>query len=227
MVTNGPGENQMSGHSQDFPLPIADVADHIVHGEREVPLPRGAGADAPQSETKPGDIPLMYTEQNFNQLVAANTALMSEIAGRDELLKEKDELIFTLRERIDDFQANTRRLEKELSDSKKSDAANMEVLAEKAKRIEYLGDLLVAQKLRTERAKGYIDRFLDEEQRLDPAVPAPVQPVQPAAKGPDLGSIQDPHPPFARNQAGDREAMFSMRAATMSRDSIYHAPRRY
>lgn len=208
----------MDGHSRDFPLPV---------GEEVRPLPRGAGAEAPQSEPKPGDIPLMYTEQNFNQLVAANTALMSEIAGRDELLKEKDELIFTLRERIDDFRRENEKLEKSWNEATKLVKAGDTALENQHERNAHLRECLVAERLRTERAKGYIDRFLDEEQRLDPAVPAPVQPVQPAPKGPDLGSIQDPHPPFARNQAGDREAIFSMRSATISHDSMFHAPRRY
>lgn len=213
------------GHSRDFPLPVGEAAEQLV-GVTDKSLPRGAGAEAPQSEPKPGSMPLYYTEQTFNELVAANTALMSEVAGRDALLTEKDELIFSLRERIDDFRQENERLENSWNEVNKHVKAADAAMQDLHERNGFLHEQLAVERQRTERAKGYIDRFLDEEERdAEPASLTP-QPVPPAPRGPDLNAIRDPEPPFKTDQAGHPYATMA-RAVAFSPDYQYHAPRRY
>lgn len=203
----------MDGHSRDFPLPI--------NGE-EIP---GAGRvfeEVPQAEPKEAGMALKYNLQTFNELAAANTALQSEIAGLMEVAKEKDVIIADLRERLGDFKEENTKLEKSWHDQHTLTRAAQEELGKANSELTHMRELVAAERRRTERAKGYIDRFLDEEQRIEPQAMTPSHPIA-APKGPDLGSILDPIQP--RNERGDSASW--MMGAARARDDHYVAPRRY
>lgn len=210
----------------DFPSELDDLVDapaswnkieaikavlrHIEAAMRvETPLPRGAGADAPQSEIPAGAMPLMYTEQNFNELAAANTALQSELAGAAALIDEKQSRINDLQKMLDQAQ--------EMADKIAGDAAAAQlkmdrVIADLKKQLVveeanhgHTKRLLEAANQRVARASGYIDRVLDDEARLDPPVKID-RPMPPAPKGPALNDIWDPPAPTpARGQATDSD----------------------
>jgi hypothetical protein len=169
-----------------------------IGGTLNTPLERGEGADAPQSELSEGGMPLLYTEQNFNELVAANSALISELAGRDAALALREEYIVDLRDRLKDTQARLEKAEAAYDKASKEIKAANVALEDHAERNAWLRECIATADKRTERAKGYIDRVLDDEVRLSPQVsetrPAPRDPI-----GPDLSGIHNPPPPSRQN----------------------------
>lgn len=202
----------MDGHSRDFPLPVGE----------SIP---GAGRvfeEVPQAGPKPAGMSLEYSLQTFNELAAANTALQSEVAGLMNVAKEKDVIIADLRERLGEVKEVNAKLEKSWYDQQKLTRAAQEELADANGELRHMRELVAAERRRTERAKGYIDRFLDEEQRLEPQATTPSHPIA-APKGPDLGSILDPIPPISER---DDKANWMMGVAR-ARDDHYVAPRRY
>jgi len=183
------------------------------------PLPRGEGADAPQSDLADGKGALYYTEQNFNELVAANTAMTSELAARDAVIAEKDQIIADLRDRNADYKRENERHEQAFDRGLKEVGETRKKLSDEMEAHAYTRSLLEAANRRVERASGYIDRVLDDESRLDDA-PKETRPLPKDPIGPDLRGIYDPRPP--RRQ--DSDNAFSFEGAVAR--TAYHAPLR-
>lgn len=185
-------------------------------------LPRGAGAEIPQSEIGEGNGSLKYTEQNFNALVAANTALQSELAGAQALLStvtaERDRAIETAERTLRVAETGQKSLQAAQAEIKEL----REALDNERTELTYFRDHAVVLEKQLERIKGYTDRVLDEEARIG----EPVKVAAPAAPiGPDLGSIA----PAQRRARAGRDAMdWSIGELRTARLQPAHEPtRRY
>jgi hypothetical protein len=177
------------------------------------PLPRGEGADAPQSPHGDGKMPLEYTEQNFNMLVAANTAMQSEIAGKDAIIAD-------VRERLDDMRRELKNAERaystivsELGEAKSQRQAGDEERMYERRRADALAR-------RLDRALGYIDRVNDSDQIV---TDEEGKPNFPSTIGPDVEAIDMPFPRGAASLTSS--AFAAAEPATIAR-SEYPA-RRY
>jgi hypothetical protein len=185
--------------------------------DEATPLPRGEGADAPQSELSDGAMGLTYTEQNFNELAAANTAMQTEISSLNQRIADKDA-------RIADLQMHEKRYDDALgkeearSNGLAADYKSLKnQLDEERTAHSYTRALLATEQRRTERAKGYIDRVLDGESDYGPkteAVPIPASPI-----GPRLDGIRDPV--MTRERSSTEDIWLQASAG----EARYHNPR--
>jgi hypothetical protein len=156
-------------------------------------------AEMPNSEH--ADISLEYSLQNFNALVAANTAMQTEISAFGE--KEA-----AWRELVDSKDASLKDLRDSLALHQKHSVEAREL---HIKRQAALDDLqtqfgfVTAQRdvlqRRLDRSLGYLDRVIDQEDEFA----APPTETMPRAKppvGPAIGEIPDPVKP-GRDRGGD------------------------
>jgi len=189
--------------------------------DAETPLPRGEGADAPQSTLANGDMALMYTEQNFNSLVAANTAMETELSSLMRRLADKDETMASLRNTIDFMAKASEKHEETVFELKRNHDKIVKGLEEERGEHAYTKQLLAGEQRRTERAKGYLDRVLDE-QGAYAAPQTETVTIPPAPVGPRLGDIYDPprptrhdsdSPTFARGYVGEARHSHERRRA--------------
>jgi hypothetical protein len=193
--------------------------------EAETPLPRGAGADAPQSEIQEGHGTLDYTEQNFNALVAANSAMEAEISNLNRLLGAKEEELQGVKElmrsAVDNADAWRRQVEAHQRDVREM----REGLENERVETQYFRDHAQVLERKLERMKGYTDRVLEQDASIQPVekVPAPPRPVGPA--------IEDIEPARRRVRQGrDSDgfgADFGRVQAMTARIGGCEPPRRY
>lgn len=181
-------------------------------------LPRGAGADAPQSEIQEGHVPLNYTEQNFNELVAANTAMQTEIASHETLVGALRAQIENLTEALADSRESGRAYLTQIKDLQQADRDSRKRVDEANNEATYQRERADESQRKLDRALGYIDAGLDaklEHKDRDgaPQIGSPV--------GPDLMSIPRAYRRYADDGAIPRMAM----AATELRTAEYPAKR--
>lgn len=183
----------------------------------------------PQSEHKEGDMALPYTLQTFNELAAANTALLSELAGRDAVIVEKDAIIAQIRDHNKDLKDENERHEKAWNKLTKELSTAQGLWGDEKDSHAHTKRLLDAANQRVARASGYIDRVLDDEVRLDPPLKMPDRPMPPAPKGPALNDIWDPPAPSPRNASARSHDYFTEMASIPVRmaEGEYAPRRRY
>ena len=180
--------------------------------------------EIPQAQHKEGDMALVYNMQTFNELVSANTALQSELAGRDSLITSLEDQLKQAEGAKAEYELvvdkHVGRIEKDLTEAR-------DLLAEERGSHEHTRRLLATANQRVARASGYIDRVLDDEQRLDDPVKLPAPPAPPAPRGPALNDIGDPPAPYRTRLGTDdnlRSAIDSFSPAR--RPDHEYAPRR-
>lgn len=176
------------------PENMTEVAD-----QHEAQIPGiEAISDIPDSPHKEGDIPLEYSVQNFNALVAANTAMQTALADAEMRFADISVHLETrvsenlhLREVIRDSMRPTIESLQKVTEDQETEARRLKKLNEGLN-----ADLTFANaqretlQRRLDRSLGYIDRFLDDEE----AVHAPTAQSVPAPRpdvGPALGMIPD------------------------------------
>jgi hypothetical protein len=195
------------------PANMTDIADEH---EAQMPGMEAIPADMPNSEPKPGDIPLEYNFQNFNALVSANTAMQTALADAEIRVSELSAHLIAR-------EGEVSHLREVISDSLKPTIDKLQTIVTdqetEAKRLRKLNEGLTSDltfaneqretlQRRLDRSLGYIDRFLDVESEgqapLTQSVPAP----QPAV-GPNLGSVPDA---VRRNERGDVDMPYAFSA---------------
>lgn len=161
----------------------ADAKQDFMPGAEAIP------ADMPDAPR--GEMPLEYNLQTFNALVAANTAMETEISS----LNEKMDLIAQQRdgfkEALDDARGTNRAHLTQIKDLQQADKDRQREIADLNVDLDFAKDTAATLQRRLDRALGYTDRVLDEED----AARAPESRVVPAPRpevGPALGMIPDP-----------------------------------
>lgn len=154
-------------------------------------LPGAEAIPADMPNSPHGDMPLEYTLQNFNALVAANTAMETALA--DALIREgtlQDENTH-LREVINEsLKPAIAALTKATDDQERIIRARDKTIEQRDADLQFANDQAATLQRRLDRATGYLDRVLDDEDSIRSGetrtVPAPKPPV-----GPALGEIPD------------------------------------
>lgn len=194
-------------------------ADSAIDDEMIPPAPAGMDAIGDIPDKTIEGMPLAYDLQTFNALVAANTAMQTEISSMNErmglLMEQRDSFKTALADTRSDAQAYLAQI-KDLQAADADNRKRMDVLRED---FGFATETAAVTQRRLDRALGYLDRTLDEDDRHSaPAthtVPAPRPPV-----GPNFDGISFP----VRRQAGDNNWMY----ATGERvEPIAGAPRRH
>jgi len=176
----------------------ADDAQHIP-GAEEIP------ADIPNAP--PGDMPLEYNLQNFNALVSANTALIGEVANQAQIIAD-------LRDRIEDMREESKRNDKTFGQFVTREAEWKKEKTILQNDLSFARSQAEQYRRQLDRTQGYLDRVLDEEDRIDaPATETRTVPVERPTVGPDLNNIPQPIHPAHRNQEGDRLPMYAVGAS--------------
>lgn len=197
-----------------------------LEGDEKRPLPRGAGADAPQSEHQEGDIGLMYTEQNFNELAAANAVMQTEISGFAEKEAMWRDRIDEMSKSVDDLRFSVKSAQSLIKDQQQAiDAGKRDLVEAEADR-DYQRDLAISLQRKLDRALGYLDSVLDKEEGY--REPATMKGPLPAI-GPDFDDVP---PPRRRQTGGHAHSGFADMmpmgdVIRMSGDSRSERPRRY
>lgn len=190
-VPGFPGGVRLLSGETLYPVSEASRAllDHYDAALRvETLLPRGEGADAPQSELADGEMALMYTEQNFNSLAAANTAMQTEISSLLERANEKDQVIQDLRDRIDELRVTNRDYLTQVKDLQAHDKDMKSRLDDAAADVDYHRDNAASLQRKLDRSLGYLDRVIDDQEgSREPEK----RTVAPPPIGPDLGAIPE------------------------------------
>lgn len=169
----------------------------IIPGTEAIP------DDMPNAEH--GDMSLEYNMQNFNALVAANTAMTSELAGaqaqinllvangeehRDAIVNY-EKAIADLRNSRTEDRADYRVLNETNRDQAKTIKEMAEAHKEMSAKLEYEKDRVNALGLQLERTKGYLDRTLEQDEQYDTASAVPEQRIS-RPRGPRIGDIPMP-----------------------------------
>lgn len=170
-----------------------------VAGYMHIPGAGNVFEEVPQAEHKEGDMALPYNLQTFNELVAANTALQSELAGRDAVIVEKDQIIQDLRDRADELKMSNREYLTQIKDLQQHDKDMKSRLDDAVADVDYHRENAASLQRKLDRSLGYLDRVIDDQEAYrEPEKRA----VAPAPVGPDLGAI-----PEARRRSRNQDGM--------------------
>lgn len=201
----------------------AALLDHLPAAEElimtfeheQTPLPRGAGAEIPQSAVGP-DGGLLYTEQNFNAIVAANAEMRGLLNGNADEIAALKRVISAQADAIatrDCDIANVRQSYSEMRDKMQNERSAKHALRAN---LEHKSAMVHNLQAQLERAKGYLDRVFDEEEQSQATYlasegqPVPVR----GARGPRLSEA-----PFDMPQARDGESMAYAMATITTADA--------
>lgn len=190
------------------------------------PIPGAEAIPADMPNAQPGDVSLPYDLQTFNALVAANTAMQTEISSLNEKAALIEQQRDSFKESLVEERANTKIYLAQIKDlqsahgemSKRFD----EKMAEKDADIQFAKDQRDTLQRRLDRALGYLDRTLDEEDALR-AVDTTVERAPRPPVGPSLGMIPDA---VRRDKHGRTDMDFAYAATDLASPREMQAARR-
>lgn len=204
------------------PIPAPNMT---VEADAHQPIPGAAAIPADMPNSPHGDVPLEYTLQNFNALVAANTAMETALADNEiqflalqaRIQEMKDTLALQQAHSVEAREAHMDRRDLLSKSGKRVDELTLE--------LDYARKHGAALQRRLDRSLGYLDRVLDDEDGIRSGetrtVPAPKPPV-----GPALGEIPDA---VRRDRSGRTDMPHAFAAAESIRfdDGTVGRRRRY
>lgn len=187
-----------------------------THGDDSAINDAPAGMDAipvNMPDSPHGDASVEYTLQNFNALVAANTAMQTELgaaAAREAVLEER---LAETKHNAEVYEAHAERYSK-LAQERKT------ALDEATAELKFASDQRDELQRKLDRMSGYLDRVLDDEEEARApetrAMPAPRPTV-----GPDFENI-----PRAERRTRGEAGWSTISAPIRGFDSV-ERPRRY
>jgi len=146
-------------------------------------IPGASAIPTDMPDAPHGDMPLEYNLQNFNGLVAANTAMETEIGSLNQIIEDLRDRLSDQRREIDGNERGFAALAKELDAAKKAlVAANGDAA--------FMRDQRDVLQRRLDRTLGFVDRVLDEEASLRAPAERKV-PVTAPSVGPDIASVPE------------------------------------
>ena len=214
-----------SAVDDEIPHNMTDVADArtVVSGE-ELRAPAGMEAipaDMPDSPRT--DTPLEYTLQNFNGLVAANTALETELSAGAERERALNASIVLLHEQLAEsrrtaevYEAHAERYSK-LAQERKTELDNQ------TSDLAYARDEAQELRRKLDRMSGYLDRVLDDEDGMRAPETRQVPALKPMV-GPDFDDIPRA---VRRNARGDTDMGYAFRGERVMHSDEMPRRRRY
>jgi hypothetical protein len=172
----------------DTMIPAPNMTD-AADASQAIPGAEAIPANMPDAPH--GDISLEYNLQNFNALVAANTAMetaLADAAIREAALQDENA---HLREVINEsLKPAVDALKKATDDQERIIRAQEKKLGEAAGDLQFAHDQRDALQRRLDRSLGYLDRVLDDEDGIHAPQTRTVPAPRPAV-GPALGEIPD------------------------------------
>lgn len=154
----------------------------VMPPAQDTPLPRGAGADVPQSDIQPGHGSLDYTEQNFNALVAANSAMEAELNTIRDVIASATRELEQGKEAMRAAGANADAWRRQCEAQGSAAREYREAVENERVELQYFRDHAQVLERKLERMKGYVDRVIEQDLSCgEPrSVEAPPRPVGPA-----------------------------------------------
>jgi hypothetical protein len=161
-----------------------------------------------------GDVPLEYNLQNFNALVSANTAMISENNAAQEKIVHLAQVIDDQRERMAEMSHTAKTYEEHAERYSKLAQERKVALDEATTELKFAREEREELRRKLDRMSGYLDRVLDDEDSVRLPETRQVPTIKPAV-GPDLDDI----PRAVRRTArGDTDMPFAFRG-----DRIMHS----
>ncbi len=189
----------------------------------ESPIPGADAIPADMPDAPHGDVSLEYSLQQFNALVAANTAMTTEISGFGAREQAWTEQVGQMQANIDDLRVAAESAQKVMNDQRKAIAAHESVSKDQADELKFAQDHAATLQRRLDRSLGYLDRVLDDEDGHRAPETRTVAAPRPEV-GPALGMIPDAI--RANRRASDSDGWISARSASFSEPTATR-PRRY
>lgn len=194
------------------------------------PIPGAEAIPADLPNAQPGDVSLPYDLQTFNALVAANTAMQTEISSLNEKAALIEQQRDSFKEALDEERANTKVYLTQIKDLQQHDRDRQKAHGEKLEAaladLQFANDQRDVLQRRLDRALGYLDRVMDDEDSRQPPEFTTEQVGKPAV-GPAIGQIPDAvRPDTARQAHRDYFSAFPGEPIR-HRDFRFERPRRY